>query len=135
MKTLAGIIIICIAVVITLIDLRFRRRRLAAYWDRVCTGTQWKQRFPKASKIEIRQFLSVFVRAFGFRLSRRLSFSPDDRVLEVYRALHPPKWSLSDSMELETLAGDLERTYGVDVFARWREDITLGELFALIQRS
>ena len=94
-------------------------------------GTQWRRRYPRASKTEIREFLAVFIGAFGFRQSRRLYFAPDDRVLDVYRTLYPPKWSVSDSMELETLATDLERTYGVDVFALWREDITLGDLFAL----
>jgi hypothetical protein len=129
MKTI--IIILCVAALGAAIEAVFERRRLRGFWDRVCTGTQWRRRFPQASKAEIRQFLDVFVGAFGFRQSRRLCFAPDDRVLNVYRALYPPKWSISDSMEMETLAGDLERTYGVDMFALWRDDITLGELFAL----
>jgi hypothetical protein len=53
--------------------------------------------------------------------------------MDVYRALYPSKWSLSDSMELETLVRNLQKMYGVDILALWRDDITLGDLFALTQ--
>ena len=92
-------------------------------------GIRWRRRFPDSPKTEIREFLSAFVDAFGFRQSRRCYFSPDDKVMDVYHALYPPG-SLADSMELESLARQLEKRYGVDVTDSWREDITLGELFA-----
>jgi propanediol dehydratase small subunit len=85
-----------IAIVFAVIGTIFERRRLRAYWDRVCTGARWRRRFPQATKDEIRKFLNVFVDAFGFRKSRRLSFSPDDKIMDVYRALYPPKWSIGD---------------------------------------
>lgn len=50
--------------------------------------------------------------------------------MDVYRAGYPPG-SLADSMELETLGLSLEKRYGMDFTAVWREDITLGELYEL----
>ena len=37
-------------------------------------------------------------------------------------------------LEIETLAGDIEREYGVDFMAIWHEELTLGELFAKLQQ-
>ena len=42
--------------------------------------------------------------------------------------LYPPG-TLADNLELETLALKLEKRYGIDFQAFWREDITLGELY------
>ena len=54
--------------------------------------------------------------------------------MDVYRALYPPG-SLTDSIELESLARRLEKRYGINVFGSWREDITLGELYAQTHTS
>jgi hypothetical protein len=51
--------------------------------------------------------------------------------MDVYRAAYPPDWSLADMLELETLAVRIRKVYRVDIVPLWREDITLGELFAL----
>ena len=51
--------------------------------------------------------------------------------MDVYRAVHPPKWTLADSMELESFATRCQTRCGIDVFGAWRDDITLGEVFAL----
>lgn len=48
--------------------------------------------------------------------------------MEVYRAACPPGIVL-DSMELETLELSLEKRYGIDFVAVWRDNITLGELY------
>jgi hypothetical protein len=85
--------------------------------------------------MEIREFLGLFAGAFGFRRSRLMCFTPDDRVMDVYRTIYPPKWTLADSMELESFAKDVGRHYGVDLFHLWRDEITLGEVFALTQRT
>lgn len=109
------------------------RRALRRYWKRDCTGALWKRRFPQATNTELRQFLALFADAFGFSARHPLCFSPDDRILEVYRALYPAKgWP--DDMELERFAMQVEETYGADIIARWHEGITLGELFGWIQR-
>jgi propanediol dehydratase small subunit len=108
-----------------------RRRALKVYWDRYCTGRKWRKKFPDAPKEEIRAFLGVFVRSFGFSQKRRCAFAPEDKVMEVYRAVYPSGWAVADGLELESLALDLERKYGVQAFERWKEagDVTLGELF------
>ena len=104
------------------------RRALRLYWDRGCMGIRWRRRFPNSPKSEMREFLTIFVEAFGFSHKRRTCFSPDDRVLDVYRADYPPG-SLADNLELETLGLRLGKRYGIDFAAVWREDLTLGELY------
>jgi propanediol dehydratase small subunit len=104
------------------------RRMLHPYAERACTGFCWKRQFPEASNREIRQFLDIFIEAFGFRDNLRLRFTPEDRVMDIYRVLYPTR-GMADGMELETLVGDLEKSYRVNVDATWREDITLGDLF------
>ena len=109
------------------------RKKLRSYWDRACTGTLWRRQFPEAQKSDIREFLAIFVDAFMFTRSRRLCFSPDDKVMDVYRALYPENF-MADSMELETFCKALKNRYGVDFFTQWRRDITLGEVFEQVQR-
>jgi propanediol dehydratase small subunit len=107
------------------------RRRLRVYWDRRCTGIQWRRRFPSASKHDIRSFLDAFVDGFAFPRKRRLCFSPDDKVIDVYRTLYPtPGWG-ADSLEMETLVTLLEKRYSLDVARLPQREYTLGELFAL----
>lgn len=123
--------LLTIAIIALLISLPTwvrRRRALGLYWDRACMGIRWRRRFPDSPKVEIREFLTMFVEAFGFGNKRRTRFSPDDRVMDVYRADYPPG-ILADSMELETLGLNLEKRYGIDFEAVWHEDITLGELY------
>jgi len=72
----------------------------------------------------------MFVDGFGFPRKRRLCFSPDDKVIDVYRTLYPtPGWS--DSLEMETLAKLLEDRYGLDFEHLSKREYTLGELFAV----
>jgi propanediol dehydratase small subunit len=104
---------------------RLRFRRL---WSRGCMGRSWIDRFPRASKTEIRDFLDLFVKAFMFRRSERLAFSPSDPVMEIYQTRYPLK-SWPDAMELEIFANMARRRYGVDLTSFWHEDITLGEVF------
>lgn len=104
------------------------RRLMRCFIDRGCAGFRWRRRFPEASKSEIREFLDIFIEAFGFKQSWRLCFTPEDRVLDVYRALYPVRGT-ADGMEMESLVVDLEKRYHVDIFSSWREDITLADLF------
>ena len=133
MKTI--IVIACFVAAALLSGWLTERRRMSNYWSRVCTGPEWKRRFPQAPKDEIRAFLKAFVDAFAFRRSRGLCFTPDDRVMDVYRTLYPPKRTLADSMELESFGLQFHKLYGIDLVPVWRDDITLGELFALSRQS
>lgn len=110
------------------------RSVMGTYWKRPCAGIYWRRRFPDAPKSEIREFLDLFGDAFGFRRTRRCRFSPDDRVVDIYRALHPPgdEW---DSLELETFCEMLEERYGVNVGKLGHPDITLGEVYAQTHRA
>ncbi len=111
---------------------RARRKRMDIYWSRPCQIAYWQQRFPDVSHTDISDFLTLFVNAFAFRRGRQLCFSPDDKVLAIYRALYPSNgWLRADSLELETLALALQRSYHIDAVPCWHEDITLGDLFTL----
>ena len=77
------------------------------FLDRACAGFRWRRRYPQASKSEIREFLDLFVQAFGFRRRRRLYFVPNDRVMDIYRTLYPVR-GMPDGMELEILVRDLQ---------------------------
>ena len=130
MTWLTVLLIVAISAGGTLIAERVRFRR---YWDRTCTGASWKAAFPDATKVEIREFLAMFVNAFGFGASRRLSFEPADRVMDIYRTRYPSRgWP--DSLELETLAALTRKRYSLDLVSFWRDDVTLGELFERTRR-
>ena len=129
-STIILLLLLAVGLAVGIVAEFARRRGLQAYWQRACTGRQWMRRFPNASKTQIRAFLDLFVRAFAFARERHLCFSPDDRVMDIYRTLYPPKWTLADALELETFARDMSQTYHTDIYPLWRDDITLGELFA-----
>lgn len=101
---------------------------LPRFWDRHCMGIRWRRRFPDAPKADIREFLTILVDAFGYSHTRRTCFSPDDRVMDVYQAEYP-LGNFGDNLELETMMGNLEERYGVDLTSVWRGDVTLGELY------
>lgn len=129
-STVVQLFFLAIAVIFGIATNLATHRRLLIYWQRACTGRQWKRRFPDASKSQIRAFLELFVNAFAFSSKRRLCFSPDDRVMEIYRTLYPPDWSIADTLELEFLAHDIAKTYGTDIIPLWRDDISIEDLFA-----
>jgi len=109
-----------------------RDESMQPYWKRACAGRLWRRRFPTAAKADLRAFLALFVKAFALDSSLRLHFTPDDRVMDIYRAINPPDWTLADRLELETYEIDFRKTYGIQLASVWNEDITLGELFALV---
>jgi len=122
--------ICCLAGFVVSIKRRRQRRAfLQQFWGRACTGIRWRRRYPDSNASQIREFLGIFVDAFAFPKKRRLSFSPDDKVIEIHRRLYPDRFT-ADCLELETLVLRLRKTYGIDAAGFWREDITLGELFA-----
>ena len=105
----------------------------APFSGRSCQGKSWRRAFPSASKLEIREFLLVFVRAFALRDGEKLMLRPDDEILAIYRALYPRRWS-PDALELETLAEDIEKRYGLELRRIWNERLSLGQLFAHAQQ-
>ena len=105
-------------------------RAVRPLYQRECAGVRWRRRYRNASAQEIRDFLQLFVDSFGFPRKHRLRFRPEDKVMDLYRALNPPNWSIGDNMELESLIDDFRARYHIDLVPLWREDITLGEVFA-----
>lgn len=59
---------------------------------------------------------------------KKLKFTPDDKILEIYKAVYPSKW-MPDALEFETLAKDLRQKYSVELEKIWRDDLTLADLF------
>lgn len=104
--------------------------RFHVYWERSCTGRQWKREFPSASKQDIREFLDVFIDAFCFSESRRLQFRPSDRVMDIYQTRHSFP-HIGDDMEIESFLLGILRRYDVDVPCDGFERVTLGELFQM----
>ena len=113
--------------------LLIERLRFRSYWRRACSGPAWKSRYPDASKTEIREFLQVFVRAFGFRQSRTLKFEPADRVVDILSRRYPPYLS-QDPLELDDFVQLVHERYGVDLKPAWHESITLGDIFETTRR-
>jgi hypothetical protein len=106
-----------------------RRRRLAPILTRSSAENDWLRNFPDAPEAEIRTFLKIFGDAFALRSRHDLKFRPSDRIMDVYHAIYPPKWTLADAMELEIFALLLKRRYGISLQLTWRDDLTLGEIF------
>ena len=133
-KLLIIVIIIFISIAISIpLEIK-RRRRLNRYWLRQCTGKDWKRRFPEVPKQEIREFLEAFVDGFAFSSKKRLKFDPDDKVMDIYRALYPtPGWP--DALELETFAINLEKKYGFKLEKVFDEETTLGRLFEIAREK
>jgi hypothetical protein len=126
---MSWLIWLALAIVIVVLLEIPRYCAIRRYYDRGCAGIRWRRRFPEAPSQEIRDFLQLFVDAFGFRSKHRLRFRPDDKLLDLYRALNPPNWSVGDGCEFECLFDDLQEQYHVDFVPLYREDLTLGEVF------
>lgn len=105
----------------------------AKYKARRCAGRVWKRAFPSASTQEIRVFLTLFVEAFAFNVQHRLTFNPQDTLLDIYHALYPHRWQ-ADALEFETLDDTLKEHYRLSLDDIWHDGLTLGELFAAVQQ-
>jgi len=107
-------------------------KSLRRFTSRPCAGRRWRERFPHASKDDIRSFLHFIDGAMGLGRKAFMSLQPDDRVMDIYDAIHPPKWSVGDFMDIESLFNDCRAQYHLDLKPIWHEDLTLAELFAVI---
>jgi propanediol dehydratase small subunit len=126
---------VCVLVLVLCIfawGLKFGGRLPSSFRDRACQARDWRRAFPRAPKARIRTFLQVFVDAFAFDASEKLKFSPEDRILDVYRAVYPSRWT-PDSLEVETLACELEKRFGLRLESLWSDQLTLGDVFTAIE--
>lgn len=84
------------------------------YRERQPSDAIWRDEFREEFRLAD-DILLVFCDAFGFPDEERYKFIPDDRIMDVYTALYPPRWSMSDSLELETLITRLQERFGLEV--------------------
>ncbi len=122
-------IMLAAALIIGVAEYLKSRTMLRPITKRPCAGIRWRRRFPSATPDSIRSFLALFADAFAFPTKHKHRLRPSDRVMDIYRVLNPPGWSIADVMELETLALDLEWKYGLKLEDCWHDELTLGELF------
>ena len=104
------------------------------YRNRNCMGKNWKIEFPNSSKEDIRKFLLLFTEAFALSENDKLKFEPNDKLLDIYRALYPTNW-MADALEFETLADELDKKYKVKFDQIWHNDLTLGELYMSVKTT
>ncbi len=116
-------------IVLTAVVCRFHDELPKAYRQRHCTGREWKRAFPSASKKDIRRFLAIFADAFAFRDRNRLKFSPEDKVMEIYKAIYPSTW-MPDQLEhvqlVQGLEDEFKRAFPDELMT---EGVTLGMIF------
>ncbi len=91
----------------------FRTRLPNVYNNRVSQKTTWEQEHAEGID-DVEWLLSTVCQSFGFPLDLRFQFSPDDRLIEIYRSRYPQWkiWRLGDSLELENLVVELEKQWG-----------------------
>ena len=97
-------------------------------------GKNWNSTFPDSNKEDIREFLLMFTDAFAFSPRDKLKFEPDDKILDIYRALYPSKW-MADALEVETLVEDCEKKYSINFNDLWHDNLTLGELYSGVKNT
>ncbi|TGU72436.1 hypothetical protein E4633_09025 [Geomonas terrae] len=124
------IILIVVAIGASIFANLDTKKQLENFWSRGCSGAEWRRQFPQATKESIREFLECFVEGFAFDNKERLKFTPNDKIMEIYRALYPTEgWP--DALELETFAINLEKKYRFDLAGVFTEELTLGQIFKM----
>ena len=91
-------------------------------------GPSMDETFSGCRKRRNQSVLRIFIDAFDLDQKKKLAFSPDDRVIDIYRTMYP-KNSLMDDMECERLVIDCEEHYGIDITKHCPENATLGDIF------
>lgn len=134
-----AVILILVAVLIISKDLPWNKS-VSRYWERPCAGRVWRRTFPDAPTRDIRRFIHCFAcHAFMFPERIALHFRPDDRIMDVYRAMYPLRsWFSADSMEIEFFASYVKEDFGLsasDLETAWHENITLGDVFLLTRQA
>ena len=89
----------------------------------------WRRRFGAEAYSVCELVLSELCDAFLFDQDSRHRFLPDDRLAAIYEACHPRRkfWVWGDSMELETLAQNLKKRFGIEL-SKEHSEITLGDI-------
>jgi propanediol dehydratase small subunit len=134
MSMIFAIVIFAVVLIAGTFAQRAFLQRMRRFYDRRCTGRAWRDRFPEAKEEEIRGFLELFVESFALSRKRKLSFLPDDKIMDVYRAINPQIGG-ADALECETLVAECEARYGVDINRGFSDSTTLGDLFRSVHEK
>lgn len=126
-----SIIILAISAAAVAVIVWGQHRHVAPLLRRPSALPVWREFDPLAPAEDVRAFLHLVMAAFALRAKHHEVFRPGDRILDLYRAVTPPGWTLGDQCELEALVSLLKSKYGLDLVAVWRDDLTFGELFTL----
>lgn len=111
----------------------------ARYRNRGSQEAVWRDRYSGASLEVADRVLCAVCDAFRFAAKDRFLFAPDDRLMDIYRAVYP-RWRIwllqfGDEMELESLLLDLDRDFGLDEFPLDKET-TIGHIVeAVLERQ
>ena len=126
------VLIVIVSVIITTIGNIRRSRRLRVFRERPDSLSIWQARFPAHCHADFTAFFKFFTQSFSLSSKYERVFTPDDRVMDIYRVKHPPGTAVDD-LEMEALALDLKRCYRVELDLVWQNELTLGELFEFMQ--
>jgi hypothetical protein len=109
-----GTCVVLVAGVAFVVNSVRERRRLLRFYGRGDLRGEWRARFPGVLEEEVGEFLRMFVDAFALPRRGEFAFSPDDRLLAVYRALYPRPGG-GDQCEFEVFVISVRRRYGLDL--------------------
>jgi hypothetical protein len=102
---------------------RHRRFRRDIY-SRPDGSGRWRSEFPNDTPV-VDRILTIFCDAFLLNERYKYNLVPDDVVTFVYRNTTGP---IADEMQMETLAIEVEKAFGVDLTDDWHESTTLRDV-------
>jgi hypothetical protein len=111
------------------------RKSKKALLTRPCAISIWRDMFPASTEENIREYLTLVADCYELGQSEGVMIQPSDRLIDIYHALYPPKWSAVDSLEGETFACELNKRYGFNINHLWSDTLTMGEVFEKANRS
>jgi propanediol dehydratase small subunit len=123
-----------VVLVIGLFAQRAFNSRIRFYYERRCAGKLWRERFPGVDKREIKEFLDLFVNSFGLDSQKKLTFSPDDSIMTIYRVIYPKPGGV-DGLECESFVVRCKKHYSVDLVSKWSDTLTLGQIFGVLHKD
>ena len=111
---------------------KFRPTAVSQLAAPACVGRDWKHAFPNASNSSIRDYCGLIVDAFMLPKSYLLKLPPRTPLAEIYKAVTTDG---IDNFEYETLELLIDKQYKISLISIWRDDLTLGDLFQVVQEQ
>jgi hypothetical protein len=124
----SGLVVLLVGILTGCVLEARRSRRIRTLLSRGDMERAWHERFPDVGREEIVKFLALFAGAFGLPKRSEFNLSPEDRVTDIYRMLHPLRGE-PDCLEWESFALELSDDYGFDLTSLPLDAVTLGQIF------